>query len=49
MVEKWGTKIEAKLNSRDAAKWLAQCSGIGAAKAASIKAAWDATKGGWAG
>lgn len=47
MVETWGTKTEAKLNSKDAVKWLSQCSGISARKAAAIKEAWDATKGGW--
>ncbi|KAL4458529.1 hypothetical protein ABPG75_013394 [Micractinium tetrahymenae] len=45
MVRKWGTDIEAKLNSRSALRYLAQCEGIGKAKAEKIKAAWDATKG----
>lgn len=46
MVETWGTKTESKLNSKDAVRWLTQCSGITAKKAAAIKEAWDATKGG---
>lgn len=46
MVETWGTKIESKLNSKEAVRWLTQCSGITAKKAAAIKEAWDATKGG---
>ena len=46
MVEMWGTKTESKLNSKDAVKWLSQCSGITSRKAAAIKEAWDATRGG---
>ena len=49
LVDKWGTEIEAKLNHRHAVRYLAQCEGIGASKAASIKRAWDGTKGGWVG
>ena len=47
LVERWGPDIEAQLDRRDAVKYLTQCQGISGAKAAKIKAAWDATKGGW--
>lgn len=46
MVGKWGTDIEAKLDSRSAVRYLMQCEGIGKTRAENIKAAWDATKGG---
>jgi hypothetical protein len=45
MVDKWGTDIESKLNSRSAVQYLMQCEGIKKPKAEKIKQAWDATQG----
>ncbi|KAI3435893.1 hypothetical protein D9Q98_001951 [Chlorella vulgaris] len=45
MVDKWGTDIESKLNSRSAVQYLTQCEGIKKPKAEKIKQAWDATQG----
>ncbi|KAL6776271.1 hypothetical protein ACKKBG_A20460 [Auxenochlorella protothecoides x Auxenochlorella symbiontica] len=49
LVETFGVEIESVLSAPDAVARLRRCPGVGAAKAARIKAAWDALGGSRAG